>query len=248
MLFHFRPGAKSPDFDQRHGPPGQFGDFLDRPLFDFQQRDDHAGSGGELLEHAINELPGGGGAFIGLIRVADKPVKPVILRFGEFGKGGFTVALVAAQEIVAGADGQAHQPMFKGSFATDASEFVEGFEPDFLYDVLDLAFPAGVTTGGGKNARGVFHDQRLEAGGVALQHRGNEFRVGSFHLPANHAKGEGETEAKSLGARGLFIWNEMALEHPAAAPLQLVPGYAPGGNVRRVGNDSFHVKPQQVGP
>jgi hypothetical protein len=80
---------------------------------------------------------------------------------------------VAAQKIVAGADGEAHEPVFKRSVAPKAGEFLEGFHPDFLNDVFNFGFAAGVAAGGGEDARGIFDDERLEAGGVAGEDGGD---------------------------------------------------------------------------
>ena len=61
-------------------------------------------------------------------------------------------------------------------------KLVKRLEPDFLRDVLDLAFAAGITARGGEDARRIFLDERLEAGGVAFQHRRNQFRFSPFHF------------------------------------------------------------------
>src|SRR4051812_38868259 len=42
---HLGPGAERAHFDQRHRPAGDFGDFLDRFIFNLEQRDDHARGG-----------------------------------------------------------------------------------------------------------------------------------------------------------------------------------------------------------
>src|SRR5262245_56292738 len=86
-----------------------------------------------------------------------------------------------AQEIVAGSDGHAHEPMFERRVAAEAREFLERLAPDFLNDVLDFIFAARVTTRGAENARRVFGHEWFEAGGVPLQHRGNQLRIGPFH-------------------------------------------------------------------
>src|ERR1044071_5112576 len=88
---------------------------------------------------------------------------------------------MSAQKIVAGANGHAHEPMFERCFTAKTSKFFKCLEPDGLRDVFDLAVATRVATRGGKNARRKFLNQRLEARGVALEHRRNQFRFGSFH-------------------------------------------------------------------
>src|SRR5690349_10893269 len=88
---------------------------------------------------------------------------------------------MAAQEIVAGPHREPHQPVFERSFAAKTLQLLIGFEPHLLDDVLDLTFAPGITAGSSKDAGRIFLDQRLEAGGVAFQHRRYEFRFGPFH-------------------------------------------------------------------
>jgi len=71
--------------------------------------------------------------------------------------------------------------MFKRRFATITGEFFKGLEPDFLGNVLNFAFAAGVTASGGEDARRILLNQRLETRGVPPQHRGNQLRLSSFH-------------------------------------------------------------------
>src|SRR6185503_4047663 len=58
---------------------------------------------------------------------------------------------------------------------------MERLEKDFLNDVFDFTFAAGVAAGGGEDARLVLFQQRLEAGGVTTEHSRDQFRVSSFH-------------------------------------------------------------------
>ena len=88
-LFHFRPGSKSANFDQRHGPAGQIRDFLDRPVFNFQQGDDQPGSGRKLLENALNELPRRRRALASFLRMTDESIQPILLWLSEFWKRPF---------------------------------------------------------------------------------------------------------------------------------------------------------------
>ena len=110
------------------------------------------------------------------------------------------VALVGAEKIVAGADGEAHEPVFEGRFAAKAREFLERLHPDFLDDILHLVFATGVAARGAEDARGIFFHQRLEARGVAPQHLGDQFRIGGFHrwrtMPKIFARSK--TKATSL--------------------------------------------------
>src|SRR5580693_2276101 len=87
--------------------------------------------------------------------------------------------------------------MLERRFAAKTCQLLERFEPDFLDDVLDFAVAAGVTAGGGENPRRILGNERLEARGVTFQHRGNEFRIGSFHVCAEYDKQRAVTEAKS---------------------------------------------------
>ena len=96
--------------------------------------------------------------FVDRIRLLDESLQPIALRIGQFGKSCFAIALMAAEEIVTGAHGQAHEPMFERRLATKALQLLEGLEPDFLSDIFDFAFPPRVAAGRGKDARRVFLD------------------------------------------------------------------------------------------
>src|SRR6266516_1465357 len=71
--------------------------------------------------------------------------------------------------------------MLERRFAAKAAQFLKRLEPDFLRNVLDLAFQAGISAGRGKDARRVLLDQRLKACGIAFQHRRDQLRFGPFH-------------------------------------------------------------------
>ena len=101
---------------------------------------------------------GGGGAFGVEFATTDVVFQPIALGVSQLGDVGFAIALVFAQEIVAGADGEAHEPVFEGRIAAEGGEMAVGFGPDFLDDVFDLAFAAGVTARGGEEAGGIFAD------------------------------------------------------------------------------------------
>src|SRR5262249_40823777 len=107
--------------------------------------------------------------------------EPVAFFRGKVGEGHFTVALMGAQKVVTGPDGQAHEPVLEGSVASKTAELMKRLEEDFLDDVFDLTFATGVAAGGGEDAWLVLFQQRLEAGGVATQHSRNQLRVGQFH-------------------------------------------------------------------
>src|SRR2546429_1571066 len=96
---------------------------------------------------------------------------------------------MAAEEIITSAHCQAHQPMFERGFATKAFELLKGLKPDFLDDVLDLAFAAGVAASGGKDAGRILLDQRLEAGRITFEHCSDEIRFATFHRARGAARG-----------------------------------------------------------
>ena len=156
-------------------------DFLDRPLLDFQQGDDQPGGGRQAAEDALDQLAGRLGMLVGGAGFDDELVEPVGFRLGKFGEGGFAVALVGAEEIVAGAYRQAHEPMLKGRLAPETRQLLEGLDENLLDDVLHFALPPRVAAGGGKNARLILDNQRLEAGRIPLQHGGDQLRVGGLH-------------------------------------------------------------------
>ena len=71
--------------------------------------------------------------------------------------------------------------MLERRVTAKAAQFLKRFEEDLLDDVLDFAFTARVTTRRGEDARLIFFHERLKAGGLAVQHRRNQLRIGPFH-------------------------------------------------------------------
>jgi len=51
------------------------------------------------------------------VGIQHKPIEPIVLRLGEFREVSFTIALVSPEEVVAGPNGQPHQPMFEWGIA-----------------------------------------------------------------------------------------------------------------------------------
>ena len=99
------------------------------------------------------------------------------------------------QKVVASADGQTHQPVFKGRFAAKTGQLLKRLRPDFLRDVLHFAFPAGITAGSGEDAWRILGDEWLKARGVAPEHRGDPLTVRRFHAgEVCHAGGGSRTK------------------------------------------------------
>ena len=67
--------------------------------------------------------------------------------------------------------------------------------------MLFRSLSPGIAPRGGEDARGIFQDQRLEAGSVAFQHRGNQFGFSPFHAASVPEKCA-EAKIKSSGRRG----------------------------------------------
>src|SRR5262249_49117883 len=65
---------------------------------------------------------------------------------------------------------------------TKTGQFLEGFQPNLLHDVLDFAFPSRITAGCGKQSRGILLNQRLKACNVALEDGGYQVRIGLVHF------------------------------------------------------------------
>ena len=128
-------------------------------------------------EDGVAEFAGGGG-FVGIAVVAGGAFEEVGFFVGDIGDVVFAVALVLAEEVVAGADGQAHEPVFEGGVAAVGAEFLESFDEDFLGDVFDFVFAAGVAADGAKNFRLIFGDELFERGVVTAEGGVDEFAVG----------------------------------------------------------------------
>ena len=71
--------------------------------------------------------------------------------------------------------------MLEWRVAAKAAEFLKRFEPDFLDDVFHFAFAPRITAGGGKNARRIFFNQRLETGRITGKHGSYQLRFSPFH-------------------------------------------------------------------
>ena len=165
----------------RHRPAGQGGDFLHRAVLNLQQSDDEPRGGRELGQHALDQFARGGGMIAGIGWIGRKTLQPVGFFIRKIRERHFPVAPVGAQKIVAGAHGQPHEPMFEGRVAAKAAQFLKRLKENFLDNVLDFAFAAGVTAGGGEDARLIFLHQRLKAGSVAVEHGCNQLRIGASH-------------------------------------------------------------------
>lgn len=179
---HGGAGAEGADFDEGDGPAGEVMDFLDGAFFDFKELDNEAKVGGEGLHETLDERACGVGAFVGLVGVGTEAIEPVGFLVGEVGEGGFAGTLVSAEEVVAGSDGDAHEPVFEGGFEAEAGEAFEGFEEDFLDDVFDFVFAAGVAAGGGEDAGLMAQDEMFEGLGVAGENGSDQVGVGPWVL------------------------------------------------------------------
>src|SRR6185295_9878789 len=99
------------------------------------------------------------------------------------------VTLVDAKVIVAGANGQAHKPMFKRGFAPKGVQFLKGLDENILDNVLNLAIQAGITASGGEHPGLVSRHNDFEALHIAVQNGFDQLRISLLHFPAPYAKG-----------------------------------------------------------
>src|SRR5690348_15461913 len=115
--------------------------------------------------------------------------------------------------------------MFERGLTAKTLQFLIGLEPDFLDDVFDLAFAAGIAAGSGENAGGILLNQRLKAGGIAFQDCRYQFRFGPFHRWRTMPDGQRNPKAVFL-ARDLKgrICKEAGIECERAETMWLEKG------------------------
>src|SRR5688500_20336952 len=85
------------------------------------------------------------------------------------------------EEVVAGADGEPHEPMLEGGVAAEGVQLGEGLEEHFLDDVFDLAFAAGVLARRAKNAGLIPGNEDFQRAGIARKNGIDQLRISWLH-------------------------------------------------------------------
>src|SRR5437867_1352850 len=98
---------------------------------------------------------------------------------------------MGAKGVIAGAHGEAHEPMIEGGFAAKAAQLMKSLGPDFLHDVLNFAFAARIAADGGEEARRILPDERLKTSDLAFEHRRDQLRIGWLHSSENSTSARG---------------------------------------------------------
>jgi len=178
---HFGTGTKGADLDEGDGPSGETGDLADGTVFEFEKGEDQAGGGGELGKGMFHEGFGGVGISAGIVRGGGVFFEPVGFIVRQVGHGLFAIALVGAEDVVADADGDAHEPMFEGGIGAPGVEVLEDPDEDLLDGVGDLVLVTGVASGSGKQAWLIAGDDLLETSDITGPDGGDDFGVGRIH-------------------------------------------------------------------
>jgi hypothetical protein len=142
LEFRTRTDAADPNSDA--APAGHGADFLHAAPFDFQHRDHEPVCGQKLAHGRSQQLAGAFGFELPIVVIVVQPFENI---FAEFRKSDFVPAsFLFAQMIERGVNGDAAEPVLKGSAAIVLRKRFPGFNKGFLSEIfkpMRVAFVAG---------------------------------------------------------------------------------------------------------